>query len=68
MATNTTLDDELRVRIKTTDLSKFIKKSERETKKPYSVFIREIIQAYNDGNLRIVDSESKLNNSLYITG
>lgn len=64
---NEILDSELRVRIKEKDLRKFVKKSLRETKKPYSVFIRELICAYNDGKLRIIDNENKLSENFYVT-
>ena len=47
------LDGDLRVRLNEVDLNTFADKCERELKKPYQIFLREIITAYNEDRLNI---------------
>lgn len=53
------LNGDLRVKVNSQELEIFIQKSERQLRKPYPHFIREIISAYNDGRLRIVPTEDQ---------
>jgi len=53
------LNGDLRVKVSSQELEIFIQKSERQLRKPYPHFIREIISAYNDGRLRIVPTEDQ---------
>lgn len=50
-----TLDDNLRIRVSKEELEIFKRKSER-LGKPYQLFLREVISAFNDGRLRIVST------------
>ena len=56
-SSNDVLDDDLRMRVSKKALAEFKKKSMRITKKPYQIFIREIIDAFNNGKLIIVEDE-----------
>lgn len=58
---NDNLNGDLRMRVAQVELDIFKKKSERVTGKPYQLFIREIISAFNDGRLRIVPTEDQKN-------
>lgn len=51
------LDARLDMRINSTELEIFKKKSQRVTCKPHQLFLREIIKAFNDGRLRIEPTE-----------
>lgn len=53
---DSTLDSDLRLRISTSALDTFQKKSMSVTGKPYQMFLREIIDAFNQGRLRIIPS------------
>lgn len=50
---NTKLDGDLRVRIEQSELDIFIERVERVTGKPYQMFVRDMITAFNEDNLRI---------------
>lgn len=65
-ASNKTLDGELRVRTDEKALNKFMKKSEKENSKPYQIFIREIIDAFNEDRLRIVKPDGQKSSDLYV--
>jgi predicted DNA binding CopG/RHH family protein len=60
------LDGELRVRTSEKDLIKFMKKSEKENNKPYQIFIREIITAFNEDRLRIVKPDGQKSSNVYV--
>lgn len=53
------LGGDLRVKVNTDELDIFIAKSERQLRKPYPHFIREIISAFNEGRLRIIPTEEQ---------
>lgn len=53
------LDDDLRIRISSSELENFKKKSIRVTGKPYQLLTREMITAFNNGRLRIVPTEEQ---------
>lgn len=59
-------DANLQMRVSKKALNKFIKKSEKETGKPYAVFLREIIDAFNEDRLRIIKPDGQTNN-IYVT-
>jgi len=62
-----TLDETLGMRVNAKELEIFKKKSQRVTGKPYQLFLREIITAFNDGRLRIVQTEDQKNTGeLYV--
>lgn len=56
---NETLDGDLRMRISEQELEIFKKKAPRITGKEYQVLVREFITAFNDGRLRIVQTEEQ---------
>lgn len=64
-ADNEGLDGELRLRIKRSELDIFTAKSQRTLGKPYQLLIREIITAYNDGRLRIIQTKEQKKGELY---
>lgn len=53
------LDGELRMRANNKSLQTFETKSLSVTGKPYQMFIREIIDAFNEGRLRIIATEEQ---------
>ena len=53
------LDGDLRMRMSKQELDIFQKKSKRVTGKPYQLLLREIINAFNDGRLRITPTEAQ---------
>ncbi len=55
----TSLDGYLRIRCEARELEIFKQKSQRVTGKPYQLFIREVMTAFNDGRLRIVPTEDQ---------
>ena len=56
---NEVLDGDLRIRIASSDLDRFQKKSKNITGKPYQLMLREMIKAFNDGRLRIIPTEEQ---------
>ena len=60
------LDDNLRCRVDSRELEIFKQKSIRVTGKPYQLLVRELITAFNSGNLRIIAPEEL--GELYVTG
>jgi len=59
------LDGDLRLRINQSELDIFIAKSQRTTGKPYQLLIREIVTAFNDGRLRIIQTKDQKKGDLY---
>ncbi len=55
----TSLDGYLRMRCESKELDIFKQKSQRVTGKPYQLFLREVMTAFNDGRLRIVPTEDQ---------
>lgn len=53
------LNDHFKVRINGVKLQTFKDKSEKVTGKPYQIFIREMIDAFNEGRLRIIPTEEQ---------
>lgn len=65
-----TLDDDLRLRINQKELEIFKNKSKRVTGKPYQLFLRELVTAFNDDRLRIIPTKDQQHSmgGLYVTG
>lgn len=61
------LDSDLRVRVNDKDLKQFMKKSESVAGKPYQIFVRELISAFNDDRLRIIKTDGQKKNTIYVT-
>ena len=59
------LNDSLNVRVNSTELSTFKDKSIRSTGKPYQILVREIMEAFNDGRLRIIPTKDQKSGELY---
>jgi predicted DNA binding CopG/RHH family protein len=53
------LDGRLDMRVNSTELEIFMKKCDRVTGKPYQMFLREVITAFNDGRLRIKPTDEQ---------
>jgi predicted DNA binding CopG/RHH family protein len=53
------LDDTLSIRVNSKELSIFKRKSERVTGKPYQLFLRELMSAFNDGRITIIATEEQ---------
>lgn len=53
------LDDTLSMRVNAKELEIFKRKSERVTGKPYQLFLREMISAFNDGRITIIATEEQ---------
>ena len=53
------LDDEYRFRIRSEDKEKFISQSSAVAGKPHTILLREMITAFNDGRLRIIQTEEQ---------
>ena len=53
------LDGDLRIRLSKDEMDIFKAKCQRVTGKPYTIFLREIISAFNDGRLRIIPTEEQ---------
>lgn len=56
------LKSDMHIRVSSSELDIFKKKSERVTGKPYQMLVREMITAFNDGRLRIVPTEEQKQN------
>lgn len=52
-----TFDDEIRMRVRGNALKMFKKKSQTVHSKKYTDLLRELIDAFNEGRLRIVQTE-----------
>jgi len=52
-------DSDLRVRITKQELETFKTKAKIVTGKPYQIFLREIVAAFNEGRLRIIPTEQQ---------
>lgn len=52
-----TLNADLRLRVNADSLSNFKEKSKRVAGVPYQVFVRKLIEAFNNGKLSIAESE-----------
>lgn len=68
MATKVTsdLDGHLIVRINTKTVETFKKRSTKKAGKHYSLLIREIVDAFNSGRLRIIPTDHQVQNQLNI--
>ena len=53
------LDRTLNVKVDGEDLDTFVEKCEEELRQPYQHFIREIIEAFNQGRLRIIPTDEQ---------
>ena len=65
-STSDSLTGYLQLRVDAEELDIFQKESLRVSGKPYQMLLREIIAAFNDGNLRIITTEKS--GELYVTG
>lgn len=68
MATKVTsdLDGHLIVRINTKTVETFKNRSTKKAGKHYSLLIREIVDAFNSGRLRIIPTDHQVKNQLNI--
>lgn len=53
------LNDDLRLRINADAKNTFIEKSKKITGLDYQIFIRQMVDAFNDGRLRIIPTEEQ---------
>ena len=65
-STSDSLTGYLQLRVDAEELDLFQKESLRVAGKPYQMLLREIIAAFNDGNLRIITTTKS--GELYVTG
>lgn len=63
--TPSVLDDSLVVRVESKSLDRFKKNCLKQTGKPYQLFVREMVDAFNDGRLRIKPTPEQ---ATYVTG
>ena len=60
------LDAYLQVRVESVTLNTFISNSEKVAGKPYQIFIRELMTAFNEGRVRIVKTDNQKKGNLYV--
>lgn len=58
------LDDSLVIRVNRKAVTEFKKRSIKKAGKSYTLLVREIIDAFNQGRLRIIPTEHQVQNQL----